>query len=168
MFFKELVDGEESRLCVQRVEDGLHQYDVHSAVHQPTHLLGVSRDQLIKRDGSKRGIVDIRRHRRRAIGRAYCTGHESWTVRTFRHHRLNGFASHLGSRQIQLIDQMFQMVIGHRDRGGIERIGFDDVGPGFQVLPMNCLDNLRLGQAKQVVTSLEVRRMIGKLTPAVP
>ena len=76
MFFKELVDGEQSRLCVERVKDGLQQQDVHSTVHQPTHLLRVSRDQLIKRDGSKRGIVDIRRHRRRTIGRAYRTGHE--------------------------------------------------------------------------------------------
>ena len=63
---------------------------------------------------------------------------------------------------------MLQMVIGHRDRGGIERIGFDDVGPGLQVLPMNRLDNLRLGQAEQIITPLQVMRMGGKLTPAVP
>ena len=42
------------------------------------------------------------------------------------------------------------------DRGGAERVGFDDVGAGFEVLGVNFLDDLRLGEKKKLEAAFEV------------
>src|SRR5207248_6758947 len=42
------------------------------------------------------------------------------------------------------------------DRGGAERVGFDDVGTGFEGWGVNFLDDLRLGEKKRLEAAFEV------------
>ena len=50
---EDLVDGVEGGLGVERVEDGLHQQEVHAAFEQRFHLFLVGGHQLI--EGARRG-----------------------------------------------------------------------------------------------------------------
>ena len=72
-----LVDREEARLQVERVEDRLGQDEIDAAVEQAAHLLGVGGAQLVEGDGAERRVVDLRRDRQRAIGRADRAGDEA-------------------------------------------------------------------------------------------
>ncbi len=67
------VDG---RLAVQGIENGLHQNRIHTAVHQPPHLLGIPLGQLVERDVPPPGVVHIGRNRGAPIGGPHRPGHE--------------------------------------------------------------------------------------------
>ncbi len=54
------------------------------------------------------------------------------------------------------------------DGGGAERVGFNDVGTGLEVLAVNRLDHFRLGELEQFEIAFQVlRRMSGKASAAV-
>jgi hypothetical protein len=61
---------------------------------------------------------------------------------------------------VELIHQLFEMIVGERERGRIERVRGDEVGAGFEELPVNILDDRRLGEHKQVVAALEIVRPV--------
>ena len=48
LLLEECLDGEEGGLAVGRVEDGLHQEDVHAAVQEAADLLRVRVNQLVE------------------------------------------------------------------------------------------------------------------------
>ncbi len=50
--FEDLLARENGRLGVERVEDRLDQDDVRAAVDQAADLLGISRAQVVERDGA--------------------------------------------------------------------------------------------------------------------
>ena len=51
-------------------------------------------------------------------------------------------------------------VVGLRDARGIERVGFDDVGAGREILRVDFADDLRLRERQEIVVALEVAREI--------
>ena len=57
---------------------------------------------------------------------------------------------------VDLPGQRLQSVVGERQRLRVKGVGFDEIGAGFEVLPVDCLDESRLRQAKQVVQPSEV------------
>ena len=69
-------DADDGRLGVERVEDGFEQQDVRAAVDQAERLFGVGRAHLVEGGGAERRVVDVRRDRERAIGRAHRAGDE--------------------------------------------------------------------------------------------
>ena len=69
-FVDRLSHREDRRLGVQRVEDRLDQQQVDAAFDQRARADRVGRRELIEVDVAERRIVDVRRQRRRAIGRA--------------------------------------------------------------------------------------------------
>jgi hypothetical protein len=48
---------------------------------------------------------------------------------------------------------LFHAVVGHRDAGGIEGVGLDDVGTGIEILRMDAGDDPRLREREQVVVA---------------
>ena len=54
-FFEHLVDGVEGGLGVERVEDGLHQQDVHATVEQASTCSFVGGHELVEGDGAEAG-----------------------------------------------------------------------------------------------------------------
>ena len=58
------------------------------------------------------------------------------------------------------MDEVLHAVIGLRDARGVERIGFDYVGAGREVLRVDFADDRRLRQRQQIVVAFEVAREI--------
>src|SRR5918999_240183 len=71
-----LIDSEESGLGIERIEDGLDQQQIRTALEQTTHGLGISDHQLLEGDVAKTGVIDIRRDRGGTVGRPQSTGYE--------------------------------------------------------------------------------------------
>ena len=61
---------------------------------------------------------------------------------------------------VQFVRQRFHPVIGHRNGRGIERVGFDDVRAGLEILAMDFLDDVRPGQTEQIVVAFDIARPI--------
>ena len=59
------------------------------------------------------------------------------------------------------------MVIGHRDRGGVEGIGFNDVSARFKIGVMDSGDDVRFRQDQQVVIAFEIGSPVGKALAAI-
>ena len=59
---EKLIDRKQRRLRVERIKDGFHQQKIDAAVHQPSDLFVIGFPQLLKRHGSKGGIIHVRRH----------------------------------------------------------------------------------------------------------
>jgi hypothetical protein len=153
-----LLDGEERRLEVQRVEGGFGQEDVHAAVDQAAGLLVVRVDQLVERNPAEAGVVHVGRERRRAVGRSHRAGHEA---------RLAGsgevvgrLAADLCGRFVDLVHVRLQVVVGERDRLRVEGVGLDDVRAGLEVLAMHVVEHGGVGDRQHVARALEIARMV--------
>ncbi len=150
-----LLAGEDRRLGVQRVEDGLDQEQVGAAVDQPADLLGVGIAQLVEGDGAEAGIVDVGRHRGGAVGRPERAGDEARLAVV-----LLGFERRAPGEPravaVQLVDDVLHAVIGLGDAGRGEGVGLENVGAGLRIGEVDRLDRLGLGQRQQVVVALQV------------
>ena len=71
-------------------------------------------------------------------------------------------AGELCAFAIQLIGEVRQVVIGLRDRGRGEGVGGDDVGAGAQIIGVDILDRLRLGQDQQIVVASDIAMEVRK------
>ena len=154
--FGDFGDRVERRLGVQRVEDGLDQQQVGAAVEQAVDLLAIGVAQIVEGDGAVAGIGDVGRDRGGAVGRADARRRRSAACRPRRSTRVGGVARELRAFEVQLIGDVGQVVIGLRDRGRGEGVGGDDVGAGAQIIGVDVLDRLRLGQDQQIVVAAEV------------
>ena len=76
-FLANLGDGVERGLGVKRVEDGLDQQQVGTAVEQALDLLAIGVAQIVEGDGAVAGIRNVGRDRRGAVGRADRAGDEA-------------------------------------------------------------------------------------------
>ena len=56
------------------------------------------------------------------------------------------------------------VVIRHRNAGGVETVGFDDVGAGIQIRLVDAADYIRTGQHQQVV-AFQIGRPILNRSP---
>ena len=113
LFLAILVDGKKRGLGVERIEDRFHEQQVASALHQAPHLLNVCLPQLFKRHRSKRRVVHVRRHGRRPVGGTHHPGHESRPRGILVHDRIRSLPCHCGSGHVQLIGQVFHLIVGH-------------------------------------------------------
>ena len=159
-------DGKERRLGVERVEDGFDEQDVGAAVDQAARLLVIGVDQLFEGHAAARRAVDIRGDRTGPIGRPDGAGNKAGSPRIFRHDDFGGLFSRLGAGDVDFVDHRLQLVIGHRDRGGVESIGFDDIGAGFKIFGVDVGDQIGLGQTQQIVATFEIFAVIGKTRAA--
>ena len=153
--FKRFKHGNNRGLGIQRIKDRLDQNDLRAAVDQPTRLLVVGNTHLVKRHGTKTGVVDVWRDRQRAVGGPDSTGHKpAAAVALFSLDR--SFARQPSAVHIQLIGKLFHEVIGLGDGRGGKRIGFHNVRARKKVIQMDVTDRIGLGQDQQVVVALEI------------
>ena len=160
------LDGEDGRLGVQRIEDGLDDQQIGTAVDQTVGRLQVRGDQLVVGNVARTRVVDVRRDRRRARGRADGAGDVAGFVRGAE--LVGGLARQGGAGVVELVGQLVHVVIGQRHRVRVERVGLQDVGAGLQVLAVDALDDLRLRQVQQVVVALQRARPLPEPVAAVP
>jgi hypothetical protein len=120
-------------LRVQRVEDGFDHQQVDATIQEAMHRLRVITRQLLKVDVARTGVVDVRRDRRGAGGRAQHAGDETGLVGRFFRDRVGHAAGDPRAGFVEFPRQVPEAVIILGNGGGIERIGLDDVRAGVQV-----------------------------------
>ena len=157
-----LLDREQRGLGVERVEDRFDQQDVRATIAEAADGFTIGINQLIEAGVAIARIIHVWRDRRRARSRAEYPGNETrlrWTVR-------GEFVAHLSRElcagEVQLIHNAFELVVGLRNRRGVEGIGFDDVSTGGKILGVNTANDLGPRQQQQVVVALQIVLMIGE------
>ena len=157
-----LVDRVNRCLGVQGVENRLDEQDVGAAVDQAAYLLLIGRRDLFERDRPVARVIDVGRQGERAVERANRSRHETGLPGRRLHGSVRGFPGEAGRDHVQFVGKAFGPVVGLRDAGRAERIGFDDIGPGREVFRVDRADEIGLGEAQQVVVALEQRLGSGK------
>ena len=163
--FGDFRDRVERRLGVQRVEDGFDQQQIGAAVEQAVDLLAIGLAQIVEGDGAIAGVGNVGRDRGGAVGRAERAGDEA-RLAVLGGDALGGGAGEPCAVAVQLIGEVRHVVVGLRDRGRGERVGGDDVGAGAQIIGVDVLDRLRLGQDQQIVVAADVAMEIRKARAA--
>ena len=159
------LDGEHRRLGVQRVEDRLDDEEVGTTVDQAVGGFEVGGDQLVVGDVAGSGVVDVRRDRRGPRRRPEGACHVAGLLRGAEF--VGGLARQGGACVVQLVGQLVHVVVGQRDRVRVERVGLEDVGTRLEVLAVDPLDDLRLGQVEQVIVALQSGRPLAEPFAAV-
>ena len=151
---RQLGDGVDRGLGVERVEDRLDQQHVDRSVEQPTDLLGVRRAQVVERHGPEAGIRHVRRDRRRPVRRSDGAGDEPPPpVFAFGHQ--GGVAGDGRAGAVEVVGELAHAVVGLRDRGRRERVRRHDVGARSEVGVVDAADRVRLGDVEQVVVAVD-------------
>ena len=182
-------DRHQRGLCVQRIENRLHQQEIGPARNQRPHLLAISRLHLIERDHSEPGIIGVWRIRQRHRQGSNRACHKPLPTRRVRHpvRPLPAlprgllidlprqfpqeliFDDLLIERRI-LAPAMFARIVHKelalRNRRRTKRVGFDDVRPCFEEAPVDVTDHIGLGQREQIAVVEQVFRRILEALPA--
>ncbi len=152
------------RFSVSKAVSGKQQVD--AAFDQRRDLLVVGGDHLVERRAAVAGVVDVAGDRELLVGRADRAGDEPRLVGRPLVHLVDGAPGQRHGGQVQLADVVRQAELGHGDAGRAERVGLDDVGAGFQILAVDLLDRLGLGQRQDVDEVLEILGVAGEQLPA--
>ena len=153
-------------LGVQRVEDGFEQQQVDAAFDQGAGLLVVGFAQLVEGDAAGGGIADVLRDRggarwsgpssrRRSSGGRRCAAVKPSAARR----------AICAPAKLRSCDAALQAVIGHGDGVGVEGVGLDDVGAGFEVL--RWISSMICGCVRFSASMLP-RRSLGWLANSLP
>ena len=147
-------------LGVQRIEHRLDEDGIGAAFDQAARLRGVGVDQRIEADIAETGIVHIGRDGGGAVGGADGAGDEARLIGRLLGPRVGRLAGDFRRRDIHLIGDVLEAVIRLADGLGVEGVGLDDVGAGFQIGVVDLADDLGLGEHEEIVVALEIARVL--------
>ena len=157
-----LLHGEDRRLGIEGVEDGLDQDQVGAALDQAAGGLDVVFHQQVEGDVAVAGVVDIRGDRAGPAGGAQHPGDEARLVGGFEGLGIGHLAGDARTFHVEFVHQRFHAVVGLGYLGGVEGVGFEDVGAGIQVGFLDGRDHVGARKQQQVVVTLDVARPVGK------
>ena len=98
--------------------------------------------------------------RQRLVRRPDAAGDEPLAAGIAARELIGGASRKFGSGFADFVSQFRELKLGERDRIGVERVRFDDVGAGFEILLMDAADEVRLRQHHHVGGVLQQDRMI--------
>src|SRR5438477_358880 len=178
LLFEDVRDRKEGRLTVQRVEDCFDQEKVDTSFDERTDLIEIRLAQLIECDGAKTGIIQIGRNGcghgegtdrsadepafARLLGCSICRvpRNRRGCQIHFANERAKIDIVHDPVKEFLILPPAFWLALKKKivetNRGRAKRVGFDDIGPCFEVNGMNFLDHLRLSQVQQLKAALEI------------
>ncbi len=161
-----LLDGEERGLGVERVEDGFDQQGVAAALDQAERLLAVGVDELHVGDAARAGVVGVAGNRGGAVGRAHRAGDEALAARIRGDEFIADAAGEARGLDVEFRDDGLEVVIGLGNDLGVERVGLDDVGAGFEEAAVDGRDDVGAREDEDVAVALEVLGMLRKALAA--
>ena len=85
----------------------------------------------------------------------------------FRRPLIRHGAGQPGRLAVDLGREIFHLVVGHGDAGGVEGVGLEDVGAGGTVLIVDLANDRGATQHQQVVVALDVGMPVGKPLPPI-
>ena len=163
-----LLDREQRRLGVQRVEHRLDQQQIDAAFQQaarpPRRRPRTSSSKLIARkpgsltSGEMDAVLLVG-----PSTPATKRGCPACAPATRAPRRV----ARRGRGAVQLARQRLHAVVGQRDRGRVEGVGLDDVGAGREVLRVDVADQPRLREREQVVVAAQLARPVAEARAAV-
>lgn len=74
-------------------------------------------------------------------------------MRVCGHLRVRGFPGKPGGGTVELGNPILKPIVGLRNGGAVESVGFQKVGTCREELPMDVSDQLRLGQSEEIVVT---------------
>ena len=104
----------------------------HAAFDQAERLLAVGVDELDVGDAARAGIVGVAGNRGGAVGRAHRAGDEALAARIRGDEFVADAAGEPRGLDVEFRDDGLEVVVGLGNDLGVEGVGLDDVGPGFE------------------------------------
>src|SRR4029077_1676260 len=164
--------------AVQRVEDCFDQEKVDTSFDERTDLIEIRLAQLIECDGAKTGIIQIGRNGRShgegadrpadepafagLLGCSVCRmpRNRRGCQIHFANERAKIDIVHDPVKEFLILPPAFWLALKKKivetNCGRAKRVGFDDIGPCFEVSGMNFLDHLGLSQVQQLEAAFEI------------
>ena len=156
-FVLQVLDRLDAGLAVQRVGDGLDQIQVDPALVQRPHLLTIGLIDLVEGHQPSAGIVHVRRHRQHLVQRPDRSGGEARLVRLLLGPAVGRGAGQLGALQVDVPHRLsVQRIVFLRDGGRRKGVGLADVRARAVVLIVQVRDDVRPGDAEDVVVPLHL------------
>ena len=137
MGLENLLDGEQGRLGVQRIEHRLDEEQVDAAFKQALERLAVGDDQFVEAHSAKARVVDVRRDRGGFVGWPEHAGDETRPPRVSGLGLQHSFPGEVRCRAIELSGEILHAVVGEGHGGRIERVRLDDIGASLEILQMD-------------------------------
>ncbi|MFU0840978.1 MAG: hypothetical protein ACFWUJ_21250 [Pseudomonas fragi] len=160
--FEYALYGEDRGLGVEGVENGLDQDQVGAAFDQALGGLGVVFHQFIEGHVAVAGVVHVRGQRAGAAGRAQYTSDKTRFVRGFQSLGVGNLARQASAFYVQFVGQCLHAVVGLGNLGGVEGVGFENIGTRIQIRLLDGADHVRAGEHQKVVVALDVARPVGE------
>ena len=159
---KEFLNGKNSGLGVERIEDRLHQEDVNTTLNERFDLLIVRIDNLIERARAEGRVLNRRRHGQRSVCRANGTGGETRLARILLGELLARCLREASRGQVHVANffLLVQLVVRLRNHRRGERVRLDDVGAGGEVRFVDLRDDFRLRQHQHIIVAFQVMGVI--------
>jgi len=95
--------GEQGGLGVERIEYGLNEEGIDTAVNQGDHLAGVGCDEVLEGDGTVTGVVDVRADARCSVGGSHGSRHKARLVGVFGRPGVRGLPRHPGGSEVEVV-----------------------------------------------------------------
>ncbi len=160
--FKQLFDGKQGSFGIQRVEDSFYQQDIGTTIPQTLCLLMVGCHQLMEGNGAVTRVVHVGTQGGGAVGRTHGAGHKAGLGGGERRVFVGSQSGQPGTFIVDVVDSLFQSIVGLRNAGATEGVGLDDVRARFQVGFMDGQYDVGPCEGQQVIVALEGQRMVGK------
>ena len=144
-------EGIKCSLGIQRIETGLYEDGVHTAVDKSANLFVISLDHVPETVRTLGRIVDVRRQAQRLGGRPHAAEYQNLASR--------GPAGDTGSFQCQGIGQCLCSVFFLGYAVGTECISFDYIGSCSYIFLMDFFDYFRMGDVQAFIVSLQFMRI---------
>ena len=139
-----LLDREDCRLGIERVEDRFDEQQVDASVQKAAGLLGIGARQFGEGDVACARIVDVGGDRCRPGRRSHGASHKAPRARVGKPGA--GAARNARGLDVHFIGQIGQTIVGLGDAGGPKGVGFDQVRAGLQILLVDLLNHLGAGE----------------------
>src|SRR5262249_42205681 len=124
------------------------------------------RDHLVEGDVASTRILDVYAHRELLVGRTDASGDESGLARIAPSEFVSCPAGKLGGCLVDCKDLILKSELRQPNSRPVERVGLNDIRPGFQIGAVNAVDQVGLSEDQHLGAILEIARMRGKwLTP---
>lgn len=161
------VDGKQTRLEDEDVVARFNRKEVDASGNEGLDLSVVAGDEIVVGVRPRSLILaarfDVERLRRwpdAARDKARLVGIATREV-------VGRMSGQLGRLSVNLTDDIVEAKLLQGDGVAVEGAGFDDIGPGIEILAMDALDQLRLGQNERFRAILERHGMTAKSLTAV-
>mmetsp|Transcript_656 Transcript_656/g.1781 ORF Transcript_656/g.1781 Transcript_656/m.1781 type:complete len:563 (+) Transcript_656:3249-4937(+) len=160
---KKVLQSVQGSLGVERVKDGLHEEDVHTAIVQSSRLLIVRGRNLVKRAAAQGRVLHRGRHTQSLVGGANGACDKLGTrLRVLRHVLCGTLLSQLGSMEVDRIHLILglKLIVSLADCGAVEGVGLNDVSARLKVGSVDLCNDVWPCEHKNVVVAFQLMAVV--------